>query len=324
MILSSGDLAQTLALRSANARLSSQLETAAQTVADGKIQDLSAALGGDFRPLNAIQNALTKIEAFQTSTSEAAFFFDQQQTALGALSDIATSVGTDFVAADNSDATQTLATLTSVATSGFEQAVGYLNSTAAGRAIFSGAAVEDAPLPSAEDLLTAVSDAISTATSTAEAQDMIRTFFMDTAGGFETAQYQGSTTDGPSFRVDTDTKITSDLSALTPEIREVLSNLATAALVPDVDSMTDTGSALLGNAGDLAELSGVLGTTQARLETLEVTHSATTTSLELRHTDMTTPDMYEAATELENYEQALERLYLVTSRLSALSFAEYM
>lgn len=51
MITGASDLAQHMALRSANSQASAKFEMAAATVAEGKIQNLRGALEANFKPL---------------------------------------------------------------------------------------------------------------------------------------------------------------------------------------------------------------------------------------------------------------------------------
>ncbi|NVO22424.1 hypothetical protein [Donghicola mangrovi] len=322
MISASGDLAQYLALRRANTQVSSGFETAAATVAEGKIQNLRETFQSDFRPLNAVQNTLTRIGAYQEAGTQAAFFLEQQQAALGAVGDLATALSQDMVAAQESAATGTLDTISASARSAFEQTVGTLNGAAGGRHLFSGAAVDTAPLPDGSAMLQTLSTEIA-GMSHADAAAHIQTFFTDPAGGYA-ASFAGAESEGVSFTIGDQQSASADLTAMSPALRQALAAMATGALIADADVVGEAGVALLTSAQGIADARGTIGVTQERIETFQARNSAMATSMELRLTEMTTPDMYDAASELEQYEQALERLYLVTSRMASMNFAEFM
>ncbi|MEY8880178.1 hypothetical protein [Donghicola sp. XS_ASV15] len=322
MITATGDLAQFLAMRRANTQVSTQFETAAATVAEGKIQDLRSALQADFRPLNAVQNTLTKMSAYQEASTQAAFFLGQQQSILGAISDIATTLSQDLVAAEEADATATLDTVSASARSAFGQTVAALNGAAGGRYLFSGAAVGQAPLASAAEMLDTLSTEIA-GMSHSDAAAHIKAFFVDDAGGYAMS-YGGTDSDLVSFTVADQQKVEANVTAMSAPLREALAAMATGALVSGPNQAVSAGTDLLSAAQGIASERGTLGIAEERVESLQTRNSSIATSMELRLTELTSPDMYEAASELEQYEQALERLYLVTSRMSALNFAEFM
>lgn len=322
MITGASDLAQYMALRSANSQASTRFETAAATVAEGRFQNLRGALEANFKPLNAVQNALTRLEAYASVTTQASFFLEQQQSALGMISDLSTSLAQDMVAAQEADATGTLDTIAEGARSALTQSIATLNSAAGGRYLFSGANVAEAPLPSAEAILSTLSTDIAGMTSS-DAATYIQTYFVDDAGGYA-ASYQGAADEGIAFTISAGQTVRSELTALSPDLRQSLAAMAVGALVSDADQAVSAGADLLTAAHGIADTRGSLGTTQERIETVQTRNSATATAMELRLAELTAPDMYEAASDLENYEMALERLYLVTSRMSSMNFAEYM
>ena len=322
MITGASDLAQYMALRSANSQASANFHTAAATVSEGKIQDLRGALEANFKPLNAVQNALSRLDAYAEVTTQASFFMEQQQSALGMISDLSTSLAQDMVAAQEAEATGTLDTIAESARSAFTQSIATLNSAAGGRYLFSGANVVEAPLPAAEEMLSTLAVDIA-GMSSSDAATHIQSYFMDDAGGYA-ASYQGAEDDGIAFTIASGQTVRSDLTALSPDLRQSLAAMAIGALVSDADQAVSAGADLLTGAHGIADARGTLGVVQERIETVQTRNSATSTAMELRVAELTTPDMYEAASDLENYEMALERLYLVTSRMSAMNFAEYM
>lgn len=322
MITGASDLAQYMALRSANGQTSAKFEAAAATVAEGKIQNLRASLQADFKPLNAVQNTLSRLAAYSGASTQAAFFVDQQQSALDMISDLSTGLAQDLVAAHEAEATGTLDTISEGARSAFTQAVSTLNYAAGGRYLFSGANVTDAPLPAGEDMLATLEVEIA-GMSHADAASHIHAFFTDDAGGYAAA-YTGASDERIAFTIAPGQTVRSDVTALSPDLRQSLAAMATGALVSNADQAVTAGADLLSGAQAIADTRGTLGMVQERIETVQTRNGATATAMELRLAELTTPDMYEAATELENYEMALERLYLVTSRVSAMNFAEFM
>ncbi len=159
--------------------------------------------------------------------------------------------------------------------------------------------------------------------TSSDAATYIQTYFVDDAGGYA-ASYQGAADEGIAFTISAGQAVRSELTALSPGLRQSLAAMAVGALVSDADQAVSAGADLLTAAHGIADTRGSLGTTQERIETVQTRNSATATAMELRLAELTAPDMYEAASDLENYEMALERLYLVTSRMSAMNFAEYM
>lgn len=329
--ISIGDASMTNILARQGAELRSQVQRASQEVASGKHADLAATLRGDVSPLLAIDASLSRLSAYASNTADAAFQTAAQQSAIAGLSELASGISMTLQGARNHSTPTQLDTLAADARGRLASAIGLLNTQAAGRAVFSGAATDTVPLGSVEDMLTALQTAAAGATTAGQVSAAINGWFADPLGFG--AFYQGSTALSPAPIAAGETAELST-TAMDPALRDTLAGFSMAALL-------DRG-VLAGNTeerGRLAQQAGQqlmttedarttlrarIGTVEAQIEAARTRNSAEGTSLGILRSDLGSVDPYEAATRLQTIQSQLESLYLVTARVSRLSLAEYL
>jgi flagellar hook-associated protein 3 FlgL len=189
--------------------------------------------------------------------------------------------------------------------------------------LFSGANVTVSPLPQAEDLLQQLTSDVGHIADPQQRAAAIEAWFTSDGAGYEQS-YAGSDDQRLEYSLSSGDRITASTTAMDPDIRQFLAQAATAALVPEVDVLETVGAELAASSQNFAEKSGLIGLSESRLETMSVRDAAERSALEIQITEMTVPDLYEAAVQLEENQQALERMYLVTSKLSSMSLADYL
>jgi flagellar hook-associated protein 3 FlgL len=329
--ISAGDASLTNILARQGAELRATVSRSAQEVTTGRPTDLAQTLRGDVSPLLAIDASLTRLQAFRTTTQDAALQTAAQQTAIGGLSSLAKGITTTLLGARDFQTQTQIAATAADARGRLESAVGLLNTQAAGRAIFSGAATDRAPLGSADDLLAALEVAAAGPMTAETVADAVTNWFADPLG--YAAFYQGGAplSDAPIAPGEA-----ADLSttAMDPAIRDTLASFAMAALL-------DRGM-LAGNAEERARLAqragqdllasedaritlaARIGSVEAQVEAARTRNGAEETALGILRSDIGSVDPYEAATRLEAARSQLESLYLVTSRVSRLSLVEFL
>jgi flagellar hook-associated protein 3 FlgL len=329
--ISVGDASLTNILARQGAELRATVSRTAQEVTTGRHTDLPKALRGDVSPLLAIDASLTRLQAFRTTTEDAALHTAAQQVAVGALSGLAKGITTTLLGAPDF---QTQAQVNAIATDmrgRLESAVGLLNTQAAGRAIFSGVSTDRIPLGTADDLLAALETAATGATTAGTVVAAVEGWFADPLG--YTAFYQGG---APLSGVLIAAGETADLptTAMDPAIRDTLTGLALAALL-DRGMLAGNGEerALLAErAGQVLltsedariTLAARIGSVEAQIEAARTRNGAEETALGILRSDIGAVDPYEAATRLEAAGSQLESLYLVTARVSRLSLVEFL
>jgi flagellar hook-associated protein 3 FlgL len=329
--ISVGDASLTNILARQGADLRGQVQRASQEVATGRHTDIGHALRGDVSPLLAIDASLSRLQAYKSTTTDAAFQVATQQSAIAGLSSLAGGITTTLMGSRDFTTPAQLNTVAADARGRLASAIGLLNTQASGRAVFSGVATDTVPLGAPDDMLAALELAAVGSSTAGQVVAAVTTWFADPLG-FETF-YQGgaSLTPAPISPGEA-----ADLSttALDPTIRDTLAGFAMAALI-------DRG-ALAGNADERARLAQTAGQTLHRTEDARITlaarigaveaqveaartrNVAEETALGILRSDIGSVDPYEAATRLETVRTQLESLYLVTARVSRLSLVEYI
>ena len=329
--ISIGDASLTNILARQGAELRSQVQRASQEVASGRFSDIGAAVRGDFSPLLAIDASLSRLAAYKSNTTDAAFQTAAQQSAITGLSDLASGISTTLLAAKTTSTPAQIATLGADAKGRLASAIGLLNTQAAGRAVFSGTATDTLPLGSVEDMLAALQTAAAGTTTAGQVASAVNAWFADPLGFG--AFYQGDTALSPT-PIAAGEAAEISTTATDQALRDTLGGFAMAALI-DRGVLADDASeraALAQQAGQQlmstedarTTLAARIGTVEAQIEAARTRNSAEETSLGILRSDIGAVDPYEAATRLQTVESQLEALYLVTSRVSRLNLAEYL
>lgn len=329
--ISVGDASLTNILARQGADLRGQVQRASQEVATGKHSDIGAALRGDFSPLLAIDASLSRLAAYATNTTDAAFQTAAQQSAITGLSQLASGISTTLLAAKDFSTPAQIATLGADAKGRLATAIGLLNTQASGRAVFSGTATDTISLGSVDDLLTALETAATGASTAGQVTAAVTTWFADPLGFG--AFYQGDTPLSPAPIAAGES---ADLSttAMDQTLRDTLAGFAMAALIDRGVLGGDTtergrlaqqaGQQLISTEDGRTTLAARIGTVEAQIEAARSRNSAEDSALGILRSDIGSVDPYEAGTRLQTIQSQLESLYLVTARVSRLSLAEYL
>lgn len=192
------------------------------------------------------------------------------------------------------------------------------------RFLFSGDATASAPLASPAALLADIRQIAATATSQADFEAQLDTYFNDPAGGWQTSIYAGTPT-------------SSDPDGVTgadPALTELISGLAVLAISGSDENLTlfeqepgiiQSGALRVGTGhvavvhlrSDLGVKQEQIGLGLRNLDTEETVLTAV-------FNDLTGRDQYHAASELKLLEASLEASYMLTSRLSSLTLLNYL
>jgi flagellar hook-associated protein 3 FlgL len=329
--ISVGDASLTNILARQGAELRATVNRAAQEVTTGRPTDLARALRGDVSPLLAIDASLTRLQAFRTTTQDAALQTAAQQVAVSGLSSLAKGITTTLIGAPDFQTQAQISTIAADMRGRLESAVGLLNAQAAGRAVFSGAQTDQVPLGSADDLLAALETAAVGATTADSVAAAVVGWFADPLGYGTFYQGGAALSDAPIAPGET-----ADLSttAMDPAIRDTLAGFAMAALLDrgmlagNADERARlaqrSGQELLTSEDARITLAARIGTVEAQIEAARTRNGAEETALAILRSDIGSVDPYEAASRLESARSQLEALYLVTARVSRLSLVEFL
>jgi flagellar hook-associated protein 3 FlgL len=329
--ISVGDASLTNILARQGANLRAEVNRAAQEVTTGRPTDLPQVLRGDVSPLLAIDASLTRLQAFRTTTQDVALQMAAQQTAITGLSSLASGITITLLGAPDFQTQAQLGAIAANARGRLESAVGLLNSQAAGRAVFSGAATGTVPLGSADDLLAALEIAATGATTAGTVEAAVVTWFADPLGFGAFYRGGGPLSDTPIAPGEAAEQST---TAMDSAIRDTLASFAMAALLDRgllAGNPTErarlaqrAGHGLLTSEDARIMLSARIGAVEGQVEAARSRNGAEETALGILRSDIGSVDPYEAASRLENARSQLESLYLVTARVSRLSLVEFL
>jgi len=327
----SGDAALNALLSRQSGGLREEIIRTSKEMTTGLHADMGKAVGGDFSALAAVDHSLARLKGYGANTAEAGLFAGVMQTALAVISD-----GTEGLVGSilqGSGLTGSIGLGPAVTEAGrvFSSAVGALNTRFSDRSVFSGVNSDAQTLPSAGDILTALESATAGATTAADVQTAIDSWFSDPLG--YAAAYGGG---GPRAPVQLAPGETSDLSvtAMDPALIDTLKGLATVALLgrgvlagqpAEREALAQgAGAALLAAGGGLTHLMERVGSTQAQIAEAETRNTAEDSALSILRVGIVGADPFDAATKLQDLQTRLEALYLITARVSRLSLAEYI
>jgi len=333
-LTSIGDLAQSFVLQRQSAAMKSEMGRLNVQLSSGQVADVSDHLDGNFGHLADIERDLSLLETFRTTTEEARTFTGTMQTALGQVQGRAEALGRDAILTADAPGNADLGLVAAQARGSLDTIVTALNTDVAGRALFSGNAVDRAPLVPAGDLLSAARAAVAGVTDAAGLRSTLETFFNGPGGGFETLVYQGGTADLAPYRLGEGASVDLALRADAQPVRDTLRHAVTAALANDAAlPLTDparralvreSGEGLLAAGRALTGMSAGLGATEARIDESASRIAAELTSLDLARSELVAADPFETATRLEEVQFQLETLYTLTARAARLNLASFL
>lgn len=326
-----GDASLTAILSRQSATLRAEIERRSTELVSGLHRDMGTAVGGDYSALAGVEQSLARLKGYAATTAEAALYTDAMQSALGVISDGAADLGANILRAVGPASETSLDTVVIEAGRSFSTAVAALNTRFSERAVFSGVNSDASPLPGAEAILTALDAAVAGAATVGDVRAAIADWFSDPAG-YDALYVGGAARSG--LPVAAGEVVQINITAVDPAIKDTLQVLATAAMLdrgllagqPEARSqlMKSVGDDLLAGGEARAQLRARVGTMQALVAAAQTRNGVEKSALEITLAGIVSPDPYDTTTILEDLQARLESLYLVTSRVSRLSLADYI
>lgn len=331
MLLSIGDLSQSILMKRQITATKTALGDRSNELATGTVADTGRHLRGDMTTLAAIDTTLARLAGHRSVAADAALVAQAQQTALGQVASAADAASARLLAAAQGDRSGVDAAAKTVAQD-FGRAIAALGLRLGDRALFAGTATDGPALAPVDTIVTAAMAAISGAASADQVMDRLESWMADSAG-FRAAAYRGGDP-APPRPVAPGEDVTLDITAADPALQDSLRGLLAGALLAQGALSADpaaraalarsAGETLAASATDRAHLTGRLGQTEARIAEAQSRIEAETASLGIARAGLVAADPYEAATALEEARLRLETLYTLTARISRLSLADYL
>ena len=328
-----GDLAQSFMLQRRGAALKHDIHRLTQELSTGRVADTKSVLAGNFSYLTDIERDAKALQGYKVATTEAAQFADTMQNTLERIQDNSSDLSNAMLLISTSAVETILPQVVADSRANLGNLVSSLNVDFGGRSLFAGAATDTAPLVSDDAILTGLTAAVAGQTPAADIFAAAQAWFDDPAG-FRAAVYQGSDTSLSPFALSDTDRLSIDIRADDPVLRDLMMNTALGAIVSDAalgladtiqrDVIAQAGQNLLGGQDQMTKLRADIGFSQSRIEDVSTRNAVQTTSLEFARSALLAADPYETATKLEDVQFQLQSLYSVTVRLSELSLLNFM
>lgn len=328
------DLARSYQLRLGQAGLKSRLDALSKETTTGLKSDIPRALNGNLANITAIEGRLTMLEAFSRNMAEADSLLSSMQTALSQLQSSSSRNGTLLLSGALTSSDTSLMINVRQAAADFEGAVSALNTSVGGRSAFSGTRTDGPAVSNPDEIIDQISAFIGSATTAADILSAVDSYFEAPlgSGGYIDTGYLGA--DGVnSVEISPDRKISTDLTAISSELRDTVKGLAIMAYasrngalaIHTVRELSQAAGTLLvnGEAGVTAAQAHV-GVQQDLLATTRTKNEAETASLNIARNGLVAADPYESSAALKEVEANIETVYALTARLSKLTLLDYL
>ncbi len=331
--VSLGDLSQSFMLQRRSVSLRTEMSRLTDELSSGRVADVRTVLEGNHNYLSELERSLSAFSSYTVSTSEASYFTATIQNSLDRVQEFSGQLGIDLILAGGGPVGVISGSPSENAETQLISIVNTLNGAIAGRSIFAGTATDGAALEDADTLLTELMTAISGQTTPEDILTAADTWFSDPAG-FDALIYSGSDTALAPFVLSDTESVSLDVRANDESLKEVLKNVAVAALaddpalglsVPQQSQLFETiGLDLQSKQDQLTDLRSRVGLAESRIEQIATRNQAEETSLEFARNALLEADPFETATRLEYVQFQLQSLYAVTVRSSQLSLVNFL
>jgi flagellar hook-associated protein 3 FlgL len=310
------------------------LDTAGKELTTGIKSNLHEATGGNLGKLHGIERSLARKAAYAQNITLVEQRLEGMQNSLGRIQGSLAQLSVDMVSAAGINDYTASMTLAEGARLDFINATSSLNASLNGQALFAGGKLDGAALAPGAAILAELDSLVAADTTATDVIATVDAYFAKPGGGFYTSGYKGSTNDMGSVDMGEGRRIDFAARADDDEVIATLKGLALASVVAggalsgnireQMDVIAESGAQLLQANEGLLDYMGSLGVQQENVEAVKAHNLAETGSLELARVDLISADTTEAATIFQALEAQLEAVYTVTSRLSNLTFTNYM
>lgn len=310
--------------RSDDARTATVTERHADVtkVLDGRVSEL-VQIEKSIRDLQSYAEAIALAEG-RAATAQRAL--DQVRTTAQEITDTAdllrtNGTGDDFI------------TLSTQARGRLDSLVASMNTSFAGRMLFAGDAVDQAPIADADTIMTTSVPFLEAQATPATAYAALQAEFLNAGATFETTFYNGGTGDAAAVEVAPGERVDYSARADETPMRNILFNMTVMAAAYDETNaiaqnvreglIVLASEGLRNSIGSVAQMQGRVGTAEARIATMKSRNIASEASLTITLNDLAGADAFEAAVTLRDLESQLEVAFATTSRLANLTLANF-
>jgi flagellar hook-associated protein 3 FlgL len=332
-LTSLGDMSQMFFLRRNNVETRTQINTLSAELTTGLKADVPKAVGHDFSLLSGLERGISMSQTYVRATNEARVVTETMQNSLGLAQDSVEGLASSLLSVSNSGLPTNVTTAVQDGRNALDAIVGAMNTSVAGRFLFSGQATDTRPVMDADQILNAVRPLAQAATTPQDMIAAVDAWFADGAD-FTTTAYNGTAAPSAGFLVGERDTLSLEITADRREVRDALAAAVKVALLEDLSLpnghadvaiiMKNAAEELFEGAAQLTLLRGELGQTQEAIEVAESRANTQLSALQINRSDLLSADPFETATALEDASMRLESLYTLTARLSRLSLTDFL
>ena len=331
VISTTSDLTKLLVFQDRSNFLNTKITTLNQELVTGKLANLGQDRTAHIPKIQYLERQFEIISAYETVQHDANSYLDQVDLSIDKMQNLIQDVGQTLFQIIGSNAQIPLAKTQKMTTAFFQDLISALNRNGPSGFLFSGSKTNQAPFPKAKDIIDQIKDFSSASMSIEDLEDKLDDWFEGFSSPFQDEIYKGSQTGIKTFQISPDMSVQLELRANDLRFRNLLKSAALAVVATTgLFSNNEQKSALkfaaegLLSANDaLIETRAEIGSLKERIENQAVRDATQLVSFKQSYNDLTNADPYKTATDLKSTENQLERLYLLTSHLSKLSFMDF-
>ncbi len=312
------------------ADLQDRLERAGEEMSTGRRQDIAGSLGAATEIYESLTRTRNAVDTLLDRNAVVSGRLDATQQALSSITGSVERLAEDVTAALGLDDETSLSIHLESASATLAQTIGQLNTQYGGRYLFSGAEVDRIPLAAAGTFTQEIGTAAAGPPDIASKLAAIDALFDP---GMPATLYGGDDA-APEADIAMGEEVVVGTTANDPDIRPLLQGLSMLAALDSGDVVLSGADreAYIAHAVEKIEngavgLTGVqaaLGISQERVANADAIHQSNRSAIDLQIDGLVGVDPYEAATDFQALESQLQASYLVTSRLAALSLADFL
>lgn len=328
-----GDMARTAQMQRQSAHARQQIAVLQQELASGRAASSKGRSSAEITLISGLERTRANHDALMANAAMAGAVLDGQDRALAAITAtieprIEELGQPEFLRSD-----MALPGAAARSEEALRDLVAMLNSSVAGRSIFAGSAHDAPALADADTMLAALAAQIPPGASADSVMQTVAGWFAP-GGGFDDAGYLGGPAATAAVPLGEGEGLRLDLTAQAGAFRDLMANLASAALIgrgvlqgdpaQQREVLAQSGKQLAQTHAEIGQVQTLVGMRQAQLDTATARLAAAKSAADIALSELRDVDPFKTAAELQASIARLEQIYLVTARLSRLSLSEYL
>lgn len=324
-------LLQYTRLTTASADIKTRADEARTELVTGRIADLKKELGASVGDMHLLRKAIDDVRAMQTATTRALGRAQSAQLAMARATEGVIETGADMLSAIGQGNQQSIDVVAVEAGLQLEAAISSFNTRFEGRSLFAGDASNQPALADADTLLTDIRAIFAGAADNAQLQADLDAYFNTPGGGFETNIYLGGAGSAARTEISDGELINYSAKADEQPVRDLLRSLSTLVVAHEQggwpernEALSSAATGLIQAANDITSIRARVGAAEERMAAADARFEAEATAFSATYNERTAVDPYEAASRLQALETQLEASYVATSRISQLTFANFI